>query len=159
MVFVECNADEALISALGVGKREIRHSHSKGNVCRALQKSCNAIGLLDEDPCSAQPSYLEGLNLLVNEGKIRILYDLGRQNCVIILCPRLEEWVLEAARTSKMLTEKYGLPRKPDELHEALSSSNKRKALQNLIKELEIKSRKVKRLKGYLNHGCIPMKS
>lgn len=34
MIYVECNPDKVLVRALGISKRNIKHSFSKGNVCK-----------------------------------------------------------------------------------------------------------------------------
>jgi len=52
------------------------------------------------------------------EDGIRILRDENRGNVLLILCPRLEEWIIEAARKSGVGLEDYGLPEEPDRLHE-----------------------------------------
>ncbi len=61
---MECEPDEVLVRSLGVPKKKIRHVHSKGNVCRRLLKNKNSVGVVDEDPESVQPSYIQKFRVL-----------------------------------------------------------------------------------------------
>ena len=58
MVYVECNADEALVRALGGARRSVRHKNGKGEILRRLRDLDTGIGLMDEDPESHQPGEL-----------------------------------------------------------------------------------------------------
>ncbi len=98
MIYLECDPDKALVQTLGLPAKEIKHVYSKGNVCNKLAKSSQSKGMVDEDPLSSQPSYIEKLRLQSHEHQIKILYDEKAQNRLIVLCPRLEEWVLRAAQ-------------------------------------------------------------
>lgn len=51
----------------------------------------------------------EGLRLLVRQRR-------GGQRLVVI-CPRLEDWLIQRARSSGIKPEDYGLPSDPDRLH------------------------------------------
>ena len=52
---VECYPDGALLRALGVSKKQLRHERCKGEVVKRVRKLACAIGMIDEDPNSAQP--------------------------------------------------------------------------------------------------------
>ncbi len=75
LLYVECHPDTVLVRTLGIPKREIRHVHSKGNVCNRLSKSRDSVGLIDEDPNSAQPNYLKTLKLVEEKHDLRLLAD------------------------------------------------------------------------------------
>jgi hypothetical protein len=118
-VLAECYPDVAVLVALGVARGQLRHERCKGEIVNRLKKLPDAIGVVDEDPASAQPRDLansyhaveaaEGLRLLVRQGK-------GGQR-LIVLCPRREDWLLQRARSSGIKPEDYGLPRAPNHLH------------------------------------------
>ena len=117
-VFVECYPDAAVVGALGVARKRLRHERCKGEVVKKVLKLGSAVGVIDEDPGSAQPrdlaNYEEvqaaaGLRLLARRG------DTGRT--LIIICPRLEEWLIHRAKTAAVKPEDYGLPSDPDRLH------------------------------------------
>lgn len=66
MIFVECKPDEALLKSLGATKKRIDHRGNKPEVCKALEKSNNSKGLIDEDPWSTQPRYIDRLHITQN---------------------------------------------------------------------------------------------
>lgn len=123
MIYLECNADEALVQACGVPKKVIKHIFSKGNVCKRLQKNKNVIGLVDEDPESTQPNYIGKLLLQSHEHNIKLFYEKKSGNVLIVLCPRLEEWILKAAKEARIQVKNFGLPDHANELHKVINSN------------------------------------
>jgi hypothetical protein len=132
MIYLECYTDEALARALGVHSNEIFHSGNKGNVCRNLAKKQKSTGLVDEDPFSAQPGYFGKLKIRSNENNIKLMYDDKNKNYLIILCPRLEDWILKAAKESRISMKDYNLPDDAYELHKINF-----KSLKNFTKLIE----------------------
>ena len=118
-VLVECDADEAVLRALGVTKKQLLHFGGKGNVINRLKKLPGTTGIVDEDPASAQPrdfnnyqeevQTTEGLRLLTRQGK-------GGQR-LILVCPKLEDWLIHRAKSMGVEPENYGLPADPNRLH------------------------------------------
>jgi hypothetical protein len=121
MIYLECYTDKALVRALGIHKKEIYHSGNKGNVCKNLSKNRNSIGLVDEDPFSTQPSYIRKLKTKSQECDIKVLFDENSQNHLIVLCPRLEDWILKSAKEARVNLEEYSLPVDADELHKIIN--------------------------------------
>ena len=151
MIYVECYPDKALVSSFGIPKRKIKHAYAKGNVCNRLEKSKSSKGLVDEDPLSAQPTYIKKLKLLSDEHEIKLLYDEKKQNHLIVLCPRLEEWILKAAKEAKVDVGNYGLPDDADELHKIISAKpRKPRRFENLIADIKKRSRMLKTLEGFI---------
>ena len=149
MIYVECNPDEVLVKALGIPRREIHHSGNKPEVCKRLKKSENCTGLVDEDPSSEKLTYIDKLKLHSNDYNIKLLIDEKGKNYLIVLCPKLEEWILKAAEEAKIYTPSYGLPDDPDELHKFINT--RLKNFENLIKDIiKQKSRMIKTLEGFL---------
>lgn len=93
-VFVECNPDEILAVSLGVRKKILTHSNDKGRVCNSLEKKVDSVGMMDEDPESSQPTYISKLKFVEEHFKVKVLYDKKSNNKLIIIRPRLEEWIL-----------------------------------------------------------------
>lgn len=123
-IYTECKADTALLIAiLGVSKREVVHeTKGKDEVCKSLQRNTRSTGMIDEDPGAVQPLYLKSLMLqedLPERGLKRFL-DQARGNYLVVLCPRLEEWILRTAAESGLKTQDYGLPDSPSPLHRRL---------------------------------------
>ncbi len=118
-VLVECYPVEVLLRTLGVPKKQLRHEARKGEVFNRLRDTPGAVGVVDEDPASIQPRDLsnydetgaaEGLRLLARRG--------SKGQRLIILCPRLEEWLLQRAGVCGVDPARYYLPSSPNELHD-----------------------------------------
>ena len=105
---VECSADEALAHAVGIPSRNIEHSPGRGRVCKRLQQLQDATGMVDEDPGVTKPAYFECLVELKWDQGIRLLEDKERGNRMVILSPRLEEWLVQSAKDSGVKMTDYG---------------------------------------------------
>jgi hypothetical protein len=151
MIYLECDPDKALVQTLGLSVKKIKHVYSKGNVCNRLAKSSHSQGIVDEDPLSAQPSYIGKLKLQSHEHQIKILYDEKAQNRLIVLCPRLEEWVLRAAQDAGVNIQDYGLPNNANQLHHTINT--RLESLKNLIKNIKDKSKMLKALESLLKRN------
>jgi hypothetical protein len=57
---------------------------------------------------------------------LMVLDDNSSHNRLILLCPRLEEWLLQAAVEAEIDIRKYHLPNNPKELHTELTLKRKR---------------------------------
>jgi hypothetical protein len=118
-VLVECNADEIVLRNIGVAKKQLFHFGGKDKLITRLRNLPGAVGVVDEDPDSIQHPDLtasyrqaesaEGLRLLARQGS-------GGQKLVVI-CPKLEDWLIARATSSGIRPEDYGLPGDPDRLH------------------------------------------
>lgn len=148
MIYVECNPDKVLVKTLGLPKKVIRHAGDKGKVCNKLRHNTNSIGLVDEDPGSNPPSYFEVLKHLSYKNQIRLLLDEKNRNHLIVLCPRLEEWVLKAASEIAIDISKYGLSNDANELHELLTIKPERSV--KLVKDIKGKSQMLRTLEEFL---------
>lgn len=121
-IYVECKPDEVLLRKLGIRPQSIRHAGDKGRVCRNLQKDRGSMGIVDEDPGSPQPSCMERLRLLQDQHGIRVLEDPPCQSRLIVLCPRLEGWILDAARQAGIEVERrFGLPDDETRFHKIIN--------------------------------------
>jgi hypothetical protein len=117
-VLVECYPDAVLLRALGVSKKQLRHERCKGEVVKRVLKFDCATGLIDEDPTSAQPRELNNCNQVqISEGLCLFARRDDKNKRLIIVCPRLEDWLINRAKSSGILIENYGLPSDPDRLH------------------------------------------
>ena len=101
MIYSECKPDTALVRKLsGLPRRQLRHVRGKSEVCNRLKADVNCRGLVDEDPGNPKPPYLSEI-LLAREPLelgLKVYEDKLRVNRLIVLCPKLEEWILGAAR-------------------------------------------------------------
>lgn len=148
MIFVECDPDRVLVCSLGISRREVVHAGNKPGVCRRLKRCSNCKGLVDEDPHSVQPSYLCGLTVVDGRDGVRVLYDSRRSNFLVVLCPRLEEWVLRVAREAGVDLRNYGLPNDGGALHRMVNLKINR--FRELVLALRARSKVLKRLEAIL---------
>lgn len=107
---------------------------------------------MDEDPFNTQPSYIEKLKFLSYEHDIKLLYDEKAQNHLIVLCPRLEDWVLKAAKEAKVSLDDYNLPNDPDNFHKVINIriENFTRLIEDIKKK---KSRMLKNLEDFIKNN------
>lgn len=134
-LYLECIPDEALAMCLGVARKRITHQNDKGRVCNRLEKSRDAVGMIDEDPQSAQPAYLKKLEKKESKHRVIILEEIDKNNRVIIICPRLEEWLLQTSREASVDLKQFGLPDNAKDLHKVIHF--KLDQLKQLLRHLE----------------------
>lgn len=149
-VYVECKADFSLIkSIMKIPKRKIYHAGCKSELCKKLEKQDDCIGLMDEDPLSVQPSYIKKMEVVstLPQCDLTVLHESSKRNYIVILCPRLEDWIVRTAQEAGIRLEKYGFPRDPDEFHERVNSNLEK--FEMLIENLT-DSRRMKTLKNVL---------
>jgi hypothetical protein len=139
MIYVECKPDTILVRTLtGLPRRDVIHElKGKYRVVDRVSKGSNLKGLVDEDPLVPQPVYLEDMDVLVDlpGGGLRLLHDAARGNRIIILCPRLEEWTVRAARDAGVDLGDYSLPNNPRMLHRVVNDHLS--SFQRLVEDLK----------------------
>ena len=99
-LFLECNADEKLAITLGVPRKLVIHSHSKGRVSNCLNKNTDVTGMVDEDPGSAEPSTLSKFVEVSSNHDLKLKVDRPSNNRLIVICPRLEPWLIKTAKAA-----------------------------------------------------------
>lgn len=150
MIYTECKPDSSLVRILGIPKNQIIHQQGKPEVCKQLEKRTNWKGMIDEDPFSVQPTYLQKLEETGNSSNygFRVLKDAAKNNGLIILCPRLEEWILKAAEDAGIDIKKYNLPNDEEKLHEEINTDLRK--FERLVNDLKGNSRMIKALERAL---------
>ncbi len=140
MIYFECKPDEKLVRTLaGFGRRELKHGANKSEICKLLEKSRGCKALLDEDPLSHQEPYFKKLPRTAVKDfpawSLRLLQDRN-SNTVIMLCPRLEGWILGLAESSGISLVDFNLPAEENKLHEVINTrlDNYQKFLKELLK-------------------------
>ncbi len=123
MIYLECFADEALVKSFGATSKMIKHAFSKGEVCNMLDKTTGAIGIVDEDPQSGKPSYEKEMrnHKIHEDAKVIICEHRGSGNKLILIRPRLEEFIIRISKEHRVDMESYKLSSDPDKLHDELS--------------------------------------
>ena len=155
MIYVECKPDLTLVKFLtNIKRRDITHEFKgKGEICNRLRKQANCKALLDEDPFGAQPRYMKEAKLVndLPEHDLKLLHDSANNNYLVVLCPRLEEWVLKAAREAGIDVRKYDLPTDASRLHKEINIRLDK--FEKLLEELKDSSNMLKTLKRLLERG------
>jgi len=122
-IVVECNPDEALMKVLGYTRRMITHQPSKGEVINYLKKNPAAIGVVDDDPGSANPTYF---NKFIRETDEKFGIESFKipklETRLIVIKPRLEEWILKCANELKINLKQHAMPNNGNELHKIINT-------------------------------------
>lgn len=123
LLYLECYPDEALVKVLGRTRRQFEHAGDIGGVCKLLGKHTERLGLVDEDPGKAHPTYLKNLKSAGEQHRVKLLTDPQRDNRVPIVCPRLEEWVVGMVHQHGLqLKRDFGIPASTGpELHKVIN--------------------------------------
>jgi len=153
MHVAECDPDVTLVSSLtSIPKRRVVHASGKHQVLRKLTlKLRDSTGMIDQDPLSIQPrKFLQKFTEIEHSerDKLKILHYTQRNNRLIVLCPRLEEWIIEAAREAHISLPRYNLPNNPRQLHKIINFRINR--FQQLIEDLSQSSTRVQALRVHL---------
>ena len=123
MILIECNNDYAFYHLLcpNYRKRDFRH-FNKPELIKKLHadESGRIIGLCDEDdPRSNRMPFLDEFELIENLTDMGVKIFRHRRNNskhLIMVTPRLEEWIYHRARVCKVDPDSYRLPRDPEVL-------------------------------------------
>jgi len=111
VIAVECFPDEVLVRSLGVPVARVRHSRGSGNVLNDLLRGHAAWGMIDEDPGKTRPAEIKRFIEQERQGSVILMTggkDAGGR--LVMICPRLEEWLLARASASGVNPGDYGLP-------------------------------------------------
>ncbi len=136
-IILECKPDEALVRALGVPKKEIIHQSSKGEVINFLRRNSNCFGIVDEDPGAGIQDYFKKFSIIKERSDVVFLKEEKQGNHLIVIRPRLEEWLISQANLVSIKTSDFSLPIKGSQLHKVINSKLER--VQELVLELESK--------------------
>lgn len=125
MIYVECKPDQSLAQVSAkLCTRDITHElQGKFAVLRRLSAGHDLAGMVDEDPTSIRPSTLDRMAAVeeIDDLGIALLHDPAKNNHLVLLRPRLEEWVIAAAKEGKKNLSRYGLSERAKQLHDEIN--------------------------------------
>ena len=126
MIYVEGKPDRVLVSILtSYSLKEVSVEGDKGRVFKRLQQTANCLALVDQDLNASQPTQL-GLMVKNEEASqlgLLTYFDGGKSNRVIVLCPKLEDWIIRASQIANLEIGKppYNLANTPKSLHKEIN--------------------------------------
>ena len=148
-LFLECKPDETLARVAGVPRRAIIHSHGKGKVSKSLAKSSGVTGMVDEDLGSPEPTAISSFVEVSALHDVRLKIDKSSNNRLVVVCPKLEDWVIKSAKAANLKMREFSLSENPRELHADINV--RLPNLERLLQELlELKSPRLLHLKSLL---------
>jgi hypothetical protein len=157
MFVVECTPEVTLVTSLtSVSRRKVDHVGGRSRVVRKLVRNYkNSTGIVDEDPNRVHSHYMQRFGEIefLRRERFRILHHNRRNNRLIVICPRLEDWIIEASREANIDLNRFNLPNDPLEMHEIINIRIER--FQRLVEELKVRSNRVKALRNYLTRASI----
>lgn len=134
VIHVECIPDETLLKKLGYTKKQIQHHAGKTRVLAHISHNRNQLAMVDEDPSSVPNPYERELQLKDEILGIKYCIDKRLNNKVLVLKPKLEDWIIYACRKSNIDINNYGLPAKGNGLHGIIN--NRLSAYERLLDDL-----------------------
>jgi hypothetical protein len=140
MIAVECFADITLVQSLNSVPREhIAHFfRGRSGVCKYLSATGNSKGMIDEDPSAARHPYEEKgeVDNSFLSLDIKQLKYPSQTNELIVLCPKLEDWIIKSAQISHIELIRHGLPDDPNQLHNIIDQKiNEFRTIIHLLKK------------------------
>jgi len=126
-IHVECIPDKRLILKLGYSRKEVFDQGDKSRVYKYLKNTSGQVAMVDEDPNPdpARPKYPyeRELELVEEKHGLSRYIDSKRNNTVLVLKGKLEDWIISVCRKSNVDITKppYSLPDTPNNLHRVLN--------------------------------------
>jgi hypothetical protein len=150
VIYVECNTDKILIYVLtGKTPNEVEHCSGKGDVLEKLEYFRNSIGIIDKEPQAQQDWRIKNFNFRGPKFSLEIYEDEDRNNKLIVLCPRLEDWILEISKEEGVSLNDFGLSKAPNRFHKE-ANLNLTKFQELLHRLRETKNKKLKFLRDFI---------
>jgi hypothetical protein len=129
MIFlVEDAPHKSLLQSLGIPRKRILLFGSKGNVIKKLKDRPGDMGIVDEDPQSiqTQPHELANYQEVDNGEELCLLARRGHnKQKLVVICPRIEDWLIQRAKLSDIDPTRYYLPSTPKKLKELVHYEQK----------------------------------
>ena len=122
MIYVECKADKSSVHVIAdIRPYEIEHCFGKNEVLKKLLKDKKSIGIIDEDPNASSPPELKKFKYRKSKLSLKFCYERSNNNLLIIICPNLENWIIEASIEGKINLNSYDLPSNPVDFHNIIN--------------------------------------
>ncbi len=151
MIIVECNNDEFVLQAFGVGKKKIKHESCKGDVLRKAGKNSPVLAFIDDDPDSEQPRELSKYTVTTHGETLKQgIHSDDPNRRIVIVSPYLERWLIIRAKRSGINPKLYGLPDDPKEL-KSIPHLEKNKGFKQLVEDLTQKDTEIAKILKWIS--------
>jgi hypothetical protein len=154
-IAVECNADEKLVKLLLSEEVKTLHQGGRGNILNYLRKksTMSGIGLIDEDPGSAHTrDFVSAYEEVESVGNVKRFSRKENNNItVVMLSPRLEEWIISRAKDSGIKMSDYSLPDDGIKLHDRYHYEKEPNFTSLINKLIEVKDKEILTVKKWLS--------
>ncbi len=119
MIYIECDADEVLLRELGFSRKQFVHLGGKFEICKRLEKTQNAIGLIEYDSGKSDPIYLSKCSIAETNDQhgIKIYFHKTSGNRLFVLHNDLEDWILKISKNNEISVQDFGLENDRDRMH------------------------------------------
>lgn len=110
----ECYVDTKVAEILAQAKRKFNHQHGCGDVANQLKNRLRekiALGIIDEDNGKGPKArYFSEFNMIKKENSLILLRHSERSQYLILICPEIEEWLLNDANAVNVNPLMFNLP-------------------------------------------------
>ncbi|WP_153798073.1 hypothetical protein [Foetidibacter luteolus] len=110
----ECFVDTRLAEIVSQSAKKYNHQHGHGNVASKMQLTLAespALGIIDEDTTKVRKAnYFSDFIQLKDEYSLKLKKHLLRAHYLIVICPAIEKWLLQAASGVNVDPVAFNLP-------------------------------------------------
>ena len=151
MIFVEDKSDQYILQYFDKPSKKIYIADGKQDVVKKIKKEDDTIGIIDFD--NGIDKETEGMEMSEDLNHIKVFsYKKSR---LVVIYPRLQEWLVSACSESASKPSAFKLPDKIGEFHKAINKEILKDRLLKLLIHLKKNSnmfREYKSLIDKLNH-------
>lgn len=137
MIFVEDNSDQYILEYFNKPTRNIWRADGKQDVVNKIKKENGSIGIIDYD--DSIENEVKGMDKEEDHDHL-ILYK-SKESYIIVIRPRLQNWLITACQESNTTPSQFKLPEKVSEFHKAINKDIRKNQLIELLKYLKNNSK------------------
>jgi hypothetical protein len=110
----ECYVDTRIAEIVGQASRKYNHQHGCGDVANRMKHTLKdkiALGIVDEDKNKGiSAKYFYEFTIVQSVNNLILKKHTEREHYLILICPEVEQWLLNDALTVNLKPEDYNLP-------------------------------------------------
>lgn len=117
MIYVEDNSDQYLLEYLNKPYKKIWRAEGKQDVVKKVMKENGSIGIIDYDDDISN----EIVDMELDENHKHVLLYKYKESFLIVIIPRLQNWLINACQEAGKSPSDFGLPDKTGDFHKAIN--------------------------------------